>query len=302
MAKFFKKFFAVICLLLLIPLSFVAEGEKSYADTNSDYIKYTIMVKEDGKVSQSIIISASLPSSYNVLTREALKVELKALLTQDLNQKKAEITAKYLEENIEEYNPESQIIFGDNGQAVSGTDYVGYAIEYSSLNVFKYYNNIQTSYKKGFLTDKSSQILDNPFNDPMQVGNTTVTVADYYKSMYLTACSLRGIEKEYSPYYYNDYMTLSARTKSTADSVVQDADNYYHHMWVSDGVFLNGDDEMKLSLNIIHAGWWYLFGTAIPLVVMGGAIVVVKILNKSKKSGKKNNENIRRWKEYSWRS
>lgn len=292
MTRFLKKFWAILCLLLLIPLSFIGVGTKSYADASAEYIKYTIMAKSDGKVSVSLVINTALPSSYNVLTREPLKFKLKELLTQDLIKQKSEITTKYLLENNEEYNPENKIIFGDNGQAVSGSDYVGYAIEYANADVFKYYNNFQTSYKKGFLTDKRSQLLDNPFNNIIEVGSTNMTMADYYKSMYLSACSTCGIDRPYSPYYYVDYMTLSVRTKSTADTVVKDNENYYHHMWVSDGVYLTGDDEMKLTLNIIHAGWWYLLGTAIPLVIMAGTIIIVKILNKSKKVVKNNDENV----------
>ena len=188
MTRILKSFWLVLAILLFIPFLFVGVGAKSQAQENNDFIKYSIVVKEDGKIKQSLVMSAELPNTFNGLTKEALKIELKALLNQDLNEKKTQIVNKYLQENNELYNPNTEIVFGDNGSAVVGKDYVGYAIEYSSSDVFAYYNNITSTYQKGFFKDKQTKILDNPFNDIIQVGNVNISVAEKYKNIYLSAC------------------------------------------------------------------------------------------------------------------
>ena len=72
--------------------------------------------------------------------------------------------------------------------------------------------------------------------------------------------------------------------KSTSYTIIQDIDNRYHHIWISDSLNLTNDQEMKLTLNVINYGWWYLFGIAIPLIVMTIAITVIKLTDKAKKS------------------
>jgi len=288
MTRILKGIWVVLALILILPFAFLGGGEevKTNAEEIAHYIKHTVKVKEDGKVSASLIFSTEFPNTYNLIDVNHFKIELKALLDQDLAERKQQIINKFLEENKEEYDPAKKIVFGDQGKAVKGDGYVGYAIEYSSIDVYKYYNNLQTSYKKGFLIDNSKLILDNPFNDIYENASVTTTQADKYKSIYVKASETAGMEDyvttNYSPDYYNDYMTKSRRTKSTAQTIVEDGEGYYHHIWISDGVNLHSDDEMELSLNIIHAGWWYLFGIGIPLVVMGFAIVAVVITNKYK--------------------
>lgn len=296
MIRILKKIWIVIALVLLLPFVFVGGGVKTFADNTIHYIKNTILVSAEGKVNVSLIMSCEFPSTFTAIDREKFKTQLVSYLNSDLLNKKAKIEAQYAQETNEKYNPSECIVFGDNGQAVKAKDYVGYNIEYSSVDVFKYYNNISTTYKKGFFLDKSSQVLDNPFNDQNENSGTFITEADRYKAMYINAAEDVGLDsyvkENYKPYYYNDYVTLSRRTKSNAHSVVQDKDNYYHHIWVSDGETLTNDDEMLLTLNIIHSGWWYLLGISIPLVVMGVAIVVVKITGKSKVKVNKVKENV----------
>ena len=286
MARILKIIWVVFALLLLFPLVLVGGGVKTFADESIHYIKHTIMVTAEGKVNVSLIMSCEFPSSYTALDRERFKTQLVASLNLDLTGKKAKIEAQYLQEPNEKYQPSECIVFGENGQAVKAKDYVGYNIEYSSVEVFKFYNNISTTYKKGFFLDKSSLVLDNPFNDVNENGGDFVTEADRYKEIYIKAAEVVGLDgyvaTNYKPYFYNDYVTESRRTKSNAYSVMQDKDKYYHHIWVSDGQTLINDDEMVLTLNVIHSGWWYLFGISIPLVIMGIAIVVVKVSGKSK--------------------
>ena len=280
MTKIFKGLLVVLVLALLIPFG----GSVAYAQTTNDYIKNSVMVEADGKVNVSLIMSCDVPLNLGGYTEEQIKLDIKKLkiqlisyLNDDLAEKKAKIEEIYSQ--FGQFNPEENVVFGSNGKAVEGENFVGYNIQYASVEAYKYYNNVQSTYKKGF--------FDNPFNDVYQQGMVTTTVAQKYKNFYILASDGLLFEdfvvNNYSPVYYNDYMTLNRRTKSSAGSVVQDADNYYHHIWVSDGVSLTGDDEMTLSLNIIHAGWWYLLGTVLPLVVMGVAILVVNLNKKSKK-------------------
>lgn len=287
MKRILKGFVIVLCLALLLPFAFVGGGVKSYAKSNNDYIKNTILVSRDGKVSQSIIISTVIPSTYNGLEIKAFKTELASYLNKELNARKTEINNKYLMESKEEYNPENKITFGKNGYAVEGDGFVGYEIVYSSMNVFKYYNNIGSTYKEGFFYDVSTYLLDNPFNDDFMQGSVKSTQAEKYKNYYLSASEDFSFEdyvaQNYSPSFYNDFASKNSRTKSNADSVLKYSDNYYHHLWVSDGANLTTDDEMNLSLKIIHSGWWYLLGTAIPLVGMIIAIIVVKFTKKGNK-------------------
>ena len=187
------------------------------------------------------------------------------------------------------FNPDNEIVFGSS--AVLGDNYVGYSIKYSSIDVFAYYNNIQIFYKKGFLLDKSKYVIDNIFNDSYQQGAVIMTVGEKYKNMYLSVCE-KGFLLEgqlYSPYYYNDFVTLSKRSKSTADGIVQDENTYSHHIWVSEGLNYTSDGEMVIKLNIIHTGWWYLFGTIIPLTIGGIAVAVVSVRAKNKKKEEKEN-------------
>ena len=278
MTRFLKRFWIVFCLALMLPLSFFGVEEKSHAQTNNDFIKYAMIAKEDGKINVTMILSCSIPGTYNNIEIAGFKARLIDALNHDIEEKKAQIISKYSQEQKEEFNPEETIVVG---KAVQSEEEVGYSFEYSSLKVFQYYNNIETSYKEGFFTDKSKYLLDNPFNDVIEVGNTLISVAEKYKNIYLTASQGYSFEEyvvdNYSPIFYNNYMTLNRRTKSNADLTAQDSNGYYHHMWLSDEVNLIGDYEMKLSLNIIHAGWWYLLGTALPLGVMTVAIIIIKI-------------------------
>ena len=287
MTKIKKKVWVVFALLLLTALFFCWGGGTPEASGISNYIKNTIIFKEDGKVYQSLILSTEFPNSFSVLDKEAFKTQLRANLDLDLEEKKQEIIDKYSQENKEEYNPIEKIVFGDNGQAVKGKDFVGYSIEYSSIEVFKYYNKIQTSYQKGFLMDKSSILLDNPFNDTVDLNGVVSTEADKYIQIFKHSGQVVGMENyvntQYNPVFYNDYVTLSRRTKSKAYSVVKDDEGFYHHMWISDLQDLTSDEEMNLTLNVIHSGWWYLLGTAIPLAIMFIAIILVVISRKIKK-------------------
>ena len=287
MSKIFKKWWLVFALFLFIPLALLGGGEKSSADTSSEinYVKHTVMVKGDGKVSVSLIMSTEFPNNYTILQKEAFKTELTALLTKDLIEKKGEIISAYLLDPKEGYNPDEVIVFGDNGKAVQANDYVGYNIEYASLSVYKFYNNYVASYKKGFLYDTFSQSFDNIFNNTVQVSGSDITEAEKYKQLFISASEVVGMEDyatvKYQPYYYNDYMTLLARTKSTAYSIVKDSDNYYHHIWISESQNLTNDDEMITSFKIIHKGWWYLLGTFIPLAVMGVIILILTIIKRN---------------------
>ena len=292
MSRYFKGFIIILCLAFLIPFAFVGGGLKSQAQSDKNYVKYTILVDGDGKVNQSIIISADIPSTYNGLEIKAFKTELASYLNKELNDIKTKINQKYAVE--QEYNPASEIVFGKNGYAVEGDGFVGYEIVYSSMNCFKHYNNIASSYEKGFFYDKSKLVLDNPFNDEFAIGNVKSNMAEKYKNYFISASQDFSFEdyvaENYSPAFYNDYATKSSRTKSNADSVVKNKDGYYHHLWVSDGVNLTTDEEMQLRVKIIHSGWWYLLGTAIPLAVMTVAIIVV-VINKNRNKRVKNTEN-----------
>lgn len=289
MSKIFNKFLIIFSLLLLLPMVFFSTNTKAYAQAEDDYIQNTITVREDGKVSVSILMSCHLPNSFPTSVKVGFKIQLEALLNIDIEEKKLELNEKYLLEENEKFNPEKVVSFGTAGGKID--NYVGYEIIYNSVDSFRYYNTLKYSYKEGFFTDKVSQVLNNPFNDMIEVDGTTKTVAQKYKDIYKSAAttvaetfktSFDSIINEYSPYFYNDYMTLNRRTKSNANSIAQDSDNYYHHIWVSDDNF-TPDDAMKLSLNVIHAGWWYLLGTVLPLGIMVIAIIVVKIVNKNKR-------------------
>ena len=287
MIKILKKiwplFLLVLVSMLLLP---TVLPEKSYAsNVNNDYIKYTIKTDEEGKITQSLIFSINLPSGINVLKKEAFETELLAKLNTELNQQKQLINNKFATESLEQYSPE-KIIFGNKGFAVKGDGYAGFAIQYPSFEVFKYYNDIETSLEKGFFMDKSVVRLNNPFNDAYQYGQTIITVAEKYRNLYITAgeeIDLDGyLASNYFPYYDVDYVTLSHRAKSNSSQRVQE-NQFYHHFWQMEDMQLLEDYEMFVSLNIIHTYWWYLLGTAVPLFAMGVSILVVAIKNKSKK-------------------
>lgn len=284
MNKVFKGFLLMIAFVLLLSFFFIG-GESSFAQTNNDYIKYTIKTTEEGKVSQSLIFSTTLPASIDVLKKQAFEIQLVAYLNSELASIKNEIELKYLQDSQEEFNPSENIIFGSNGSAVREDGFVGFAIEYSSMEVFKYYNNILTTYQEGFLMDKYTVAIDNPFNDVEQVDLVIMTKGEKYKNFYISAGETIGIgqylKEYYNPYYYVDYVTLSHRAKSNSYQVLREK-NLYHHYWISEGLNFIEDYEMVLTLNVIHTGWWYLLGTAIPLVIMGVAIVIVVTIKKKK--------------------
>lgn len=268
MARILKRIWIFFIILLMLPFVFVGGGGKAFAEENNDYIKWTVMVSADGKVNTSLIMSCVLPNEWTVIEKEAFKTELAGLLTMDLAEKRSKITEKYLQEGSEEYNPTENIVFGDNGNAVKGKDLVGYNIEYSSVDVYRFYNNVNATYNKGFFLDKSVQVLDNPFNDAIELsGGIFTTEGDVLKSLYLSASETVGkkdyVLQNYNPNFYNDYVTFNKRVKSNAYSVLVDTDNYYHHVWISEGTNYINDDEMQVSLNIIHKGYWYLLGIAV---------------------------------------
>lgn len=289
MTKFYRGFLLIFALVLLLPMAFLGlRPTKSYAQTNNHYVKYAIMVEKDGAINASLIMSTDFAGNFNAIQRENFRLRLKGILDNEIAEKKAEINGKFNLSGEADYDPNKHIVFGS---AVKGEDFVGYNIKYSSTKVFKFYNNIETIYEEGFLYDKSTQILDNPFNDSYEDGVNVLTVAQKYKNYYYKASEGLAVEQyvktNYNPNFYVDYATLHARMKSTAQSVIQDNQNYYHHIWVSDAEILTTDYDMVLKFNIIHKGWWYVLGTAIPLGVMFIFIAVVKVLPKSNKKLKK---------------
>ena len=150
MTKYLKRLSVLFLFIFLLPFAFLGGGEVAKAEDNlNHYIKNTVNIKKDDKVSVSLVFSVEFPDSYNALQVEAFKTELLALLDLELEEKRQEINVIYSQESFEKYNPATQIIFGDKGHAVKGDGYVGYAIEYSSIEVYQYYNKFTKTIKKG---------------------------------------------------------------------------------------------------------------------------------------------------------
>lgn len=286
MAKFvkcIKKFSFVICLLVvaLVAGCFSTSEIKSYSASYDYYIEWTTAINYNGTVIQMLDFGINAKGQVASASEiELYKKKIIALVDEIKEGQIQTIRDKYNAEGDENYNP-SQIFYSD-AEYSSQTDSVFYMIEYDSNDVYKYYNEgIENSTQPGFFVSKSIQTQSFPFYKLTASGDKSL--AQDYKERFLSAIEglsfKNTLSLSYQPQYSYDYITWNGRVKSNCDTLAEDDGGYYHHIWrVRDTS--NSGREAVLTLNIIHAGWWYLLGAGVPLIVMLIAILCVKFFGK----------------------
>lgn len=291
MTKLFKSFkfiFLLFCVCAIIPfVSLFGSVDTSYASSNDFFVQYTTAYNQNGTIYEMLDFGIRAKSINASATEvELYKQKAVSFINELLNEKINAIKNKYLlSSQPEEYNYEGNISY--SATYVSSSDSVCYLIEYSSSTIFNFYNEDAVyTIKEGFFVSKSTKTQEFYFS---KVNSAGKTLAQEYKERFLSAVAGLSFENtlknSYSPKYIYDYITGNSRVKSNADSIVKDNGGYYHHLWSNSGDCANAQNVI-ITRSVIHAGWWYFLGVAIPLAVMIIAIIIVKIQNKKKKTNK----------------
>lgn len=177
------------------------------------------------------------------------------------------------------------------------TDSVGFSMVFENQEVWDFYHQSSTQNPDETEGNKNSQgivFVETqsttsifPFVNEVSVGEgQKMTVAERYRQAYLKSVNFASnysqIEKNYSPDFVYNYGTSYGNINSDADSFFQDVDGLYHHVWVKNYKNLSADDTITLYVNSANKGWWYMFYLLAVIIVMVGAIAIVKIIERKR--------------------
>lgn len=204
-------------------------------------------------------------------------------------EKKAEYKSIY--ENIEDeelkekFKPENCLSYA-HVMYDQKTDSAGFKYVFSDIEAFNFYNGGPEIKRNLFITKQIREMVF-PFAKIVEKAGRKTTLAQYCRELFISACTGLSIEnaiKVYNPDFIFDYETSLNRVRSNADMFYTDASGFYHHAWGEKATNINSNMILSIVYTTANRGWWYLFGTVIPLAVMG--IVIAVIVVKERRSKK----------------
>jgi len=293
MKKTFKNYliFISLALAILLFMPIASFSSNAYAANYSgDYISISYNVYQDGKVSWALDFGLNTQTrSLKEEEKANYRLNIQLALQKIFKEKKSELQTIYNNDKKEEFDPVENITYTEVLYDQK-TDSAGFMIFYKTVEAYKFYNNEESDQREIndniFFTNQTyKQVF--PFAKVIDLNGEKITLAMYYKNLYIDACKGLSIESKmitFDPHFIYDYASYSNRIKTNADLTYKDASGKYHYAWNEKTVNINTSIVMTKSLTTIKKGWWYVIGICAPLSVMGILIAIVKIKeNKNKK-------------------
>ena len=279
----------VMAILFLLTSFSIAPSFANAANYSGDYICISYDVNDESEVIWSLDFGGNIDKrGLNEGEKADYRVRVQLLLQRLLDEKIQTLLSVYQNNQKEEFLP-SETIKTSAPIYDQKTDSAGFKIKYSSVEVYKFYNEKDTDRNevyKNLLISKQIKESVFPFAEEVEGKSGKTTLARYYRNEFISACKGLSIENSiavYNPQFIYDYSSSTNRIKSNADLTYTDANGKYHYAWGETVNNINSSIIMSMSLTLANRGWWYLFAIAIPLVIMIIAIIAVKIKEKIRK-------------------
>lgn len=290
-AYFISIFLAIIMLLPCFSFGGITAGATNYT---GEYICISFDNLSDGKIAWAFDVG--LNTQARGLASEDEKGDYRVQIQNQMLQvifaeKRAEYQAIYdsIEDEAlkEKYNPEKCITY-THVIYDQQTDSAGFKYIFADSDSFNFYNGGTEAKKNLFITRQTREMVF-PFAKTVEKDSQQKTLAQYYRSLFISACSGLSIENSiqvYNPDFIFDYETSTSRVRSNADMTYTDQTGQYHHAWGEKATNINDSIIVSIVYTTANRGWWYLFGTAIPLAVMGVVIAIIVIKDRKQKKNK----------------
>lgn len=199
--------------------------------------------------------------------------------------------ATYSKNPVEKFKIGGDQVVFSQVQYNSKTDRVEFSFKFNSYAAWKYYHPSSDDDEE---EDDGNLFLNIDRSEGEFVFSQSVgegTLGDVYAGIIEDAQKAHFSEELISGLstlsFCYDYVTVHKRIHSNADEVIS-ADGYYHHVWRSPLDKLSDGKTVALKTVNADRGWWYL-------VVLGGVVagvaislMIVFIIDKSKKTKKEN--------------
>lgn len=291
MKKTFKTFVFVGLVLLVaifVAPSFFVSTMASASNFTGDYVCISTKQNSDNNLVWSLDFGLNTTARNLEENEEATyRINLQIMVREILEEYKTMIST------IDSQNPQEAL--KNEGKVEYSVpiydqqkDKVGFKIIFESTQVYNFYMANDSDRLKNenylFVINQEKSMLF-PFAKIRNSAGGQKTLARYFKEKFISACSGLSIEqviKSYDPEFIYDYGTTSSRIKSDGEIQYQE-NGIYHHVWYSKESKISESDMIKLQLVTPNKGWWYVFGTGLPLVAMGVAILIVKLKDRNKK-------------------
>lgn len=266
------------------------------ANFKGDFVCISYEVSKENEVIWSLDFGLNTQARGLEEGEEAdYRVAIQLMVQKIRDEKEASIIATYNNSDKTQFNP-SECVAWTVVVCDLKSDSVGFKIKYSSIEAYNFYNGKDTDFFKSstnFLFKKQIKRNVFPFAEKVGKGDSTITLAQDYRTRFISACSTLSIADKimiYNPDFIYDYATSSNKIRSNADLVYTDKVGNIHHAWGENAHNSTEDKIMSLSLTTANRGWWYLLGAGIPLIVMTIAIIMIKIKGQSTKVKLKNED------------
>ena len=295
----------VMAVLMIFPtLSVPIKTANAESNYTGDYISISQEFRNDVKVVWTFTLGLNTEERglANESEKQSYRLAMGAVFQRIIDEKIKEINDIYnyklqtAEDDQKEYIKET--FKKENCISISimmtdlSADKIFFQIVYNNPEAYNFYNGQESDVNKTieniFINKKIKKRIF-PFAKLVETQNGTKTLAQLYRERFIEACSGLSIAekmKSYDPVFIFDYANSSNRIKSNADLKYTDGVGAYHHAWGERTNSINSDLVMSITLTSANRGWWYLFGTAIPLVVMCVVIAIITIKNKQNKNSK----------------
>ena len=294
----------IILSLLLIVCLFSLAGCQGFPVVDNSFIMVSLGKFASGKTIQKF--DFSLDSNFlkeNGMSENDLEQAKQNLVNNvDVFRKEFVISFELIYQKAENKNLDYLV----NGKYLTITqtaynqnaDTVSFSIIFENQELWEFYHTstkqqpeVDGENESGIsFVEKQSSTGKFPFASEVEIGDgQKITVAERYRQAYLDSISFienfDEISNKYLPDLVYNYGTQYGNIKSDAQTIFQDTDGLYHHVWVENFSNLSTDDTITLYVNSANQGWWYLFYLVLILTLMSGAIITVKLI-KNKKNKK----------------
>lgn len=283
--------------ILIFSFSFLyGFAPKEKISLYDDYIMLSLDFSFNGQIVQSIDFSVNSKRVREQSNSIKEELDFKNQLIKQIEGLRNEFLFSFALTYISQPNEEFKINKGVLLTPVAfnqKNDSIGFNISFASVSAWNYYHKIE----KGESKDKNRNIFLNkigsegvfPFSSKVAIeGGRQILVGERYKEKYLdsakSASFYKNLIRQYNPVYIYNYSSFNNKLRSDSDFKIIDEGNKTHHVWCISNQELKENNMISLYYYSIQKGAWVLFATIGPLLVMGVAIMFVKI--KERKSVK----------------